>query len=97
MGCDNCTCNKPKEMNQEVFNEIMKALVFASTCDCSADASTLHKTIEGIEVLLEANPKLIENLNLDGISLFGNSDHSEEPEKYKKLVEIFGDKLKIDV
>ena len=83
-------------MDQRVFDEIMKALVFASTVDCCADTSTLNDTIDGIEVLLAENPELAEGLSLDGLSLFGSVEHSEEPEKYKRLVELFGDKLKID-
>lgn len=83
-------------MKQETYNELVRALVFASTCDCCADTEALGMTVDALEVLLEENPELTENVNLDGVYLYGEEKHAEEPEKYKKLVKLFGDKLKID-
>jgi len=83
-------------MNQETFNDIVKALVFASTVDCIADVDTLTDVGTAIERVLEDNPELVEDMNLDGISLFGNIEHSMEPEIYKRLVSMLGDKLKIE-
>lgn len=83
-------------MDQKIFNEIMKSLVFGASCDVCADNKTFSDNIEIIRKLAENYPEEFEDINLDGIYLFGDGSYSEEPEKYKKLVEIFKDKLKVE-
>ena len=82
-------------MKQELFNELCKSIIFASCCEICADSETFENNIEVIKALAEEYPEAFEDVNLEGVYLFGSEDYSEDPETYKELVEIFGKKLKI--
>lgn len=82
-------------MNQETFNNIISALVFASSVDCCGDENVLDKTIDYIPTLLDQYPDFMDGLDLGETTLYGSIERSEQPEVYKKLVSIFGDKLKV--
>ena len=83
-------------MNQETFNAMMKALVFATSVDVCADDPALGGGLDAIKELKKLYPEQFKVLDLDGISIYGSIDNTEDEEINKELVEIFGDTLKID-
>ena len=86
-----------KELDQEQFNEILKALVFASSVDVIADVEALGmKSLDAAEALIASRPNLRQGIDLKGVQLFCDTvEEAEEEELFERIQKMFGDKIKI--